>query len=238
MTDLSGRVALVTGGAAGIGAAIVQAFLRSGATVLSADLVAAEQDGVESVLCDVTDAAAVERAVEVALTTLGGLDVVVCNAGVLGPVTPMDQLSVEDFEQVMAVNVDGPWHVMRAAIPPMLAAGGGAIVNVASVNGLRTAANAAAYSASKHALVGLTKTAAIEYAAYGVRVNALCPGGVATTMLDTSIGASKSVALSDVPMARLAAPTEVADAAVWLASDDAAYVTGHALLVDGGLLAG
>ena len=185
-----------------------------------------------------TDAAAVERAVEVALTTLGGLDVVVCNAGVLGPVTPMDQLSVEDFEQVMAVNVDGPWHVMRAAIPPMLAAGGGAIVNVASVNGLRTAANAAAYSASKHALVGLTKTAAIEYAAYGVRVNALCPGGVATTMLDTSIGASKSVALSDVPMARLAAPTEVADAAVWLASDDAAYVTGHALLVDGGLLAG
>lgn len=243
--DLQGRVAFITGGAAGIGASIAAAFCEAGATVVLADLNLAAAEATAAALpdalamrCDVADLAAVEAVVEAVLDRFGSIDVAVSNAGILGPMRPLETISERDFDRIMSVNLDGVWHVTRAVVPSMLAAGGGNIINVASVNGLRSAGNAAAYSAAKHAVLGLTKTAAIEYAAGGIRVNALCPGGVATPMLDVSSGSRLNEALTDVPAGRVAAPTEVAAAATWLASEDASYVTGHALVVDGGMLAG
>jgi NAD(P)-dependent dehydrogenase (short-subunit alcohol dehydrogenase family) len=251
--DFAGRVAVVTGGAGDIGRAAATAFAAGGASVVLVDRdeerleeVRAETSGdALAVAADVSAEADVVRYVEAAVERYGRIDVLFNNAGIEGRNTPLAECPVELFDDVMAVNVRGIFLGLRHVLPVMLEAGRGAIVNTASMASFVAHAGRGPYSASKHAILGLTKAAAAEVAARGVRVNAICPGAV-DTQLSRRIAADVDPTQPDeafarvlpkIPAGRYATPDEIAAVVCFLASDAASYVNGAAWLVDGGFLA-
>ena len=250
--DFQDRVALVTGGASGIGRAAALAFASNGARVLIADL---NDDGgeetVESILAtggtaaythaDMTDMAAVDHMVDTTVETFGQLDFALNNAGVAGIRAPLHEYPDDEFVRVMEINVAGVWHCMKAEIVVMLAQGHGVIVNLASVAGLLGSPRLSAYAASKHAVVGLTKTAALEYIRKGIRINAVCPAYTETPMVQRGRDADPHFAAqleNWIPARRLGTVEEIAAAVMYLCSDEAGFITGHTLTLDGGISAG
>jgi len=246
--SLQGRAGLVTGGGSGLGRATVLALAGLGARVAVADrdadagnAVVAEARALGAdamfVLTDVTDPSATEALVEACVAEFGGLDFAVNNAGTTGQPGSVVDYPLDVWRATMAVNLDGVFFSMRAELPVMVAAGAGAIVNVASGAGIVGFAGLPAYVASKHGVVGLTRAAALECAPKGVRVNCVCPGSARTPMLEGFMGGDPKVErmmTAGVPIGRLATPDEIAAAIVWLCSDAASYMVGHALVVDGG----
>jgi NAD(P)-dependent dehydrogenase (short-subunit alcohol dehydrogenase family) len=252
MGSLDGRTAIVTGAGAGIGRASAQAFGAAGANVVVVDLdesagketaALLSGAGVEASFfgADVTDAGDVAAMVAHAVDTYGRLDCAHNNAGILGASAVTADYDDDEWDRVVAVNLTSVYLCVKHEIRAFLAAGtGGSIVNTASFSGLVAVPFAPAYVATKHGVVGLTKAAAVEYGRKGIRVNAVCPGTVRTQMMQERIEANPKMekALSDVsPMRRLAEATEIGDAVVWLSSDAASFVNGHALPVDGGAVA-
>lgn len=248
--DFRGKVALVTGAGSGIGAATAVRFAAYGAQVVVADLdldaagntaAAIAAAGGTAAVCrvDVRFADQVEAMVGFVIERFGRLDVAHNNAGVDAPHRPLAEVSEEEWDLTTGVDLKGVWLCMRAEIPEMIRAGGGAIVNTSSAAGLIGVSGAAPYCASKHGVIGLTKVAALDYARSGVRVNAVCPGLIATPLVTAVLGdAAQQFVDSHIPMGRIGQPTDVAEAVTWLCSDDAAFITGVALAMDGGGLAG
>jgi NAD(P)-dependent dehydrogenase (short-subunit alcohol dehydrogenase family) len=237
---LDGKVCLVTGAATGIGRATAEAFVDAGAQVVVADVVETTIAGCTFVRTDVRRADEVQALIDAVVAQHGRLDCAFNNAGVEGVMAPMADYPDDVFERVVDVNLRGVWLCMRAELRQMRAQGGGAIVNASSAAGLVGASTFSAYAATKHAVVGLTKTAALDHARDGIRVNAVCPGGVDTPMLAriaASVGTTADAMLRPGTVGRIGQPNEVANAVVWLCSDAASFVTGHALAVDGGLVA-
>jgi NAD(P)-dependent dehydrogenase (short-subunit alcohol dehydrogenase family) len=249
--SFAGKVALVTGAASGIGRATALAFGRAGASVVVADT---SVDGghataamiVEAggkalfVPANVTRAAEVEALVDKAVNYYGRLDCAVNNAGIEEENQLLADADDAQFDRIMNVNVKGVWLCMKHELRQMMAQGGGAIVNMASVSGLVGSPSRAIYSASSHAVVGLTRSAAAEYAKSGIRVNSVCPGGVKTAMLARAIerdAQSEKKIKAQHLMGRFAEAAEIANAALWLCSEQSSFVTGHQLAVDGGLTA-
>lgn len=241
-TDLSGKVAIVTGGASGIGRATSIALAAAGARVVVGDLnVAGANEAADAINSaggkavalelNIADRESVVAAVEHANSVYGGLHIGVNCAGVtLGGGLLVD-VPEENFDRTIAINIKGTWHCMRAEIPAILASGGGAIVNISSTMGLVASPMASSYIASKHAVIGLTKAAAMEYSAKGVRVNAICPGGSDTAMIPDQV---KQALVPLHPIGRISQPEEIAAAIVFLASPAASFITGVSLPVDGG----
>ncbi|PON18712.1 short chain dehydrogenase [Candidatus Entotheonella serta] len=250
--SVAGKVVLVTGAGSGIGRATALACAREGAQVVVADRVVeagqetvamVQQAGGEArfVEVDVTQTASVKAMIAAAVAAYGRIDCAHNNAGIEGVFATTADYPEEDWDRVMAVNLKGVWLCMRAEIPQMLQQGGGAIVNTASLAGLVGAKRMPAYVASKHGVAGLTKTAALEYAKSGIRVNAVCPGVIHTLMVDRMFLSRRPELegrLAEAePVGRLGKPEEVAEAVVWLCSDAASFVTGHTMTVDGGMYA-
>ena len=248
---LEGKVALVTGGASGIGRATALTFAREGAKLVIADMHAdggqqtvhriTEQGG-EAIFVrtDVSKAVEVQALISQAVATYGRLDCAHNNAGISGGGRALTaEYPEETWHQVIAVNLTGVWFCMKYEIPQMLHQGGGVIVNTASVAGLIGGRGLAAYVASKHGVVGLTKTAALEYAQQRIRVNCVCPGVIHTPMTARGLNNPERRAriMASEPMGRIGTPEEVAEAVVWLCSDAASFVTGHTMTVDGGYVA-
>lgn len=249
---LEGKVAVVTGAGSGIGRAVALAFAGRGAKVVVADVkvdgggetvTMIEDVGGDTtfVKADVSSATDVQALVNKTVETYGSLDYAFNNAGItLETRDRLHEVAEDEWDLVMDINLKGVWHCMRYEIAQMLKQGGGAIVNTASIAGLRGTRLGSAYSASKHGVIGLTRSAALEYAKDGIRVNAICPSFVRTAMLaglvsrDPERGAHIQ---SLIPVGRLAEPQEIAETVVWLCSDAASYVTGHDMLVDGGYMA-
>ena len=234
--DLTGKVALVTGGASGIGRATVELLREHGVRVVAADITGG--DGVEPL--DVTDEVAVDALVASVVDRYGRLDLAANVAGVPGAYADIADSSSDDWRRTLAVNLDGVYFCLRAELRAMLASGSGAIVNVASSAARMGVPGQAAYSASKHGVLGLTKSAALEVARQGIRVNAVCPGTVRTPMLAGFVGGDEEL-LEKMgrrsPVGRLGEPAEIAEAIAWLLSDAASFVTGNALSPDGGVAA-
>lgn len=243
------KVAIVTGGSFGIGKATAKAFAKRGAKVVIADWVEdystlkeIQNDG-ESALfvkCDISKPSDVTALITKTMETFGRLDFAVNNAGIEGATAPTHECTEENWDKTININLKGVWLCMKQEIPPMLKSGKGAIVNIASIAGLVGFIGLPAYVVSKHGIVGLTKTAALEYAKQGIRVNAVCPGVIRTPMVDRTTGKDKAVEKKFEemePVGRMGEPEEVAEAIVWLCSDAASFVTGHALAVDGGWIA-
>ena len=249
MSDsLRGRSGIVTGAGSGLGRATALQFASIGARVVVADVnveageavvaeIASAGGSAKFVATDVTDPTACEALVGACVDTFGALDFAVNNAGTTGTPGSVVDYPIDAWRATMAVNLDGVFYAMRAELPSMVAAGRGAIVNVASGAGLVGFAGLPAYVASKHGVVGLTKSAALECAARGVRINCVCPGSVRTPMLEGFMGGDERMEramTAGVPMGRLGTPSEIAEAIVWLCSDAASYMVGHALVCDGG----
>lgn len=238
-----GKVAIVTGAASGIGRAVAQAFVRERAKVLAADIEICDVDGAVPARCDVTKPAQVEALVARAIDEFGRIDCAVNNAGVEGARAPVSEYDEAEWTRVMNVNLCGVFYCMKHELRAMTRLGGGAIVNVSSIYGLRGATEVPAYVATKHGVIGLTRAAALEVAPHGIRVNAVCPGYTSTPMvMDRSLNARRDPSamariVSREPMERLGSPREIAEAILWLCSDAASFVTGEALAVDGGFLA-
>ncbi|WP_371192921.1 SDR family NAD(P)-dependent oxidoreductase [Glaciecola sp. SC05] len=249
--NVEGKKILITGGASGIGAASALLLAERGAKVVIADL--SEQAGNEvaeqasakgqSIVfhkVDVADGESVRALFAFAMEQLGGLDVVLNNAGIDHKPAPMHELSDDDFDRNIAVNLKGVWHCMRAAIPCLLPKGGH-VINVASVAGLRSSPMISAYSASKHGVMGLTKSAAIEYAKANIRFNAVCPSFTDTPMVQNTLAQlderAQNAIIKASPMRRLGRVEEISGAVAWLCSDESSFMNGHAFTLDGGMLA-
>jgi NAD(P)-dependent dehydrogenase (short-subunit alcohol dehydrogenase family) len=259
MKGFAGKVALVTGGSSGIGLAAARELGRAGAKVAlvgrtrergEAAERALREEGVEAlyVQADMGRGEDVRRMMEAVLGTWERLDLAVNNAA-LGDMmlAPLTELPEEEFDRVMGVDLKGVWLCMKYEIPAMVRAGGGAIVNVSSINGLSGTPMAAAYAAAKHGMHGLSKTAAMEFARQGIRVNVVCPGAHRTPMLEGILErmspgepgkAEEQYYLPRIPMGRIGRPEECGKAIAWLLSDDASYVNGCVMTVDGGVMAG
>jgi NAD(P)-dependent dehydrogenase (short-subunit alcohol dehydrogenase family) len=242
---------LITGGASGIGAASAKLLAQRGAKVIIADLAEqagnqiAEQATAEGYSIafhkvDVVNGESVKALFAFAMQHLGGLDVVINNAGIDHKPGPMHELLDDDFDRNIAVNLKGVWHCMRAAIPCMLGTGGH-VINVASVAGLRSSPLISAYSAAKHGVMGLTKSAAIEYARANIRFNAVCPSFIDTPMVQNTMAQmderGQQAIIKASPLRRLGKVEEVSGAVAWLCSDESSFMNGHAFTLDGGMLA-
>jgi NAD(P)-dependent dehydrogenase (short-subunit alcohol dehydrogenase family) len=246
---LAGKAALVTGAAGGIGRGVALELAREGASVLVSDLAAAKVGGEETVglieaeggraaftACDVTSADDCAALVDTVLARFGTLDCAVNNAGIAVH-KPLAEVTEEEYDRVLAVNLKGVFLGMRAQIPAMVQGGGGAIVNIASVAGLMAVPLISPYTASKHGIIGLTRNAAMEYGAAGVRVNAVCPNAIRTPLMDASPPEFVAELIRPQAIQRVGEPEEVGFAVAYLCSDRAAFVTGVALPVDGGFAA-
>jgi NAD(P)-dependent dehydrogenase (short-subunit alcohol dehydrogenase family) len=242
---LRGKVALVTGAASGIGRATAELFARGGARVVASDLdaergaqvVAAIEGDAVFVAADVRDDDALRALVAQAVERHGRLDCAANCAGVGGGHATTHEYADEDWDLIVDINLRGIWHAVRHEVPAMTQ--GGTIVNVASTLGLRGSPFASPYSASKHGVIGLTRTAALEYAPAGIRVNCVCPGAIDTPMMDETFArfpGFREGLIGFVPMGRMGRPDEVAHAIAWLSSEGSSFVTGEALSVEGGLL--
>jgi len=248
--SLAGRVAIVTGASRGIGAAIARRFAAAGARVALAARDAAALDRVAAEIAaaggealavptDVGDPAAVAALVERTVAGFGRLDLACNNAAGGGhPPTPLADVPVEAFDSAFAVSLRGVFLCLKHEIPAMRASGGGAIVNVSSTAGVSAVAGLAAYVSMKHGLEGLTRAAALDYAAEGIRVNSVAPGPILTDRLEQAGAEMQRAAAAAMPMRRIGRVDEVAAAVVWLCSDQAGFITGTTLLIDGGKLAG
>jgi NAD(P)-dependent dehydrogenase (short-subunit alcohol dehydrogenase family) len=245
---LDGKIALVTGGGSGIGRAAALAFARAGARVVVADVDAGGGEATAELVrtaggastfvrVDVSAAAEVAAMVEHATATYGQLDCAFNNAGINDEQAPAADLDEALWDRTIAINLKGIWLCMKYEIPAMLAGGGGAIVNTASVVGLTGRRDTPAYVASKHGIIGLTKATALDYGKRGIRVNAVCPGTIRTAMYVRRLGDDPALdarLAAGTPVGRIGTPEDVAEAVVWLCSDAATFVTGHSLVVDGG----
>jgi NAD(P)-dependent dehydrogenase (short-subunit alcohol dehydrogenase family) len=249
---MEGKVALVTGGSSGIGRAAAQIFAREGAKVAVADvdveggeetvrLIEAEGGQVLFAKADISKATEVEALIKKIVETYGRLDCALNNAAIEGEAAPTVECSEENWDRTVGNNLKGTWLCMKYELRQMLEQGSGAIVNMTSILGMAGFPGVPAYAASKAGIVGLTKTTALECAELGIRVNALCPGITRTPMLERILRPSpefEAAHLGQVmPTGRMAAPEEIAEAALWLCSDAASYVVGHTMTVDGGYLA-
>jgi NAD(P)-dependent dehydrogenase (short-subunit alcohol dehydrogenase family) len=240
------KVAIVTGAGAGIGEAIARRLALRGAKVVVADInadgasrVAADiGEAARPFVADVSDPVAAQAIVDFAVSSFGALHIGVNNAGIGGDQMPIADLPVDVWRSVLSVNLDGVFYCMRAQIPAMIASGGGSIVNMSSILGSVGFAGASAYVASKHGVVGLTRTAAIEYGQQGIRINAIAPGFIRTPLgTDALTPEALQAMLATVPQARLGEPEEVAALVAFLASDDASNITGSYYTTDGGYTA-
>ena len=249
--SFEGKVALVTGAASGLGLAAAKAFAESGASVALADwnasaVVAAVEklttQGHKAIAirCDVADDPQVEAMVTQTVKTFGRLDAAYNNAGVQNVLAETADTTREDYDRVMGINLRGEWSCMKFELQHMRKQGSGAIVNCSSLGGLVGGAERGIYHAAKHGVLGFTKSAALEYAARGIRINAVCPGLIWTPMADQMVAAGQGDALKamekSVPMGRVGRPEEIANAVLWLCSDAASYVTGQSISVDGGFV--
>jgi NAD(P)-dependent dehydrogenase (short-subunit alcohol dehydrogenase family) len=252
MGQFENQVILVTGGSNGIGRATAIAFAREGARVVVSDMAEAAGEEVASTIraaggdvrfvrTDVRDAAQIEALIQGTVKTYGRLDVAFNNAGIEGTTAAITDLTEADWERVLRVNLTAPFLCMKHEIAAMLKQGGGAIVNNASILGQVGFANASAYVAAKHGLLGLTRTAALEYAPRGIRVNAVCPGFIVTPMLERAGLLQDEAARRSIEamhaLKRMGRPEEVAEAVLFLTSSKASFIAGHPLLVDGGYVA-
>lgn len=249
---LDGKVTLVTGAASGIGRATAIAFANAGArAVVIADI---DDEGLDEtaqmvrnsgadalpVKTDVSRASDVENMVEKAIAAFGRLDCAFNNAGIEGVMAPTAEITEQNWDRTLDINLKGVWMCMKAELPHLLAADGGSIVNCSSVFGLVGFQGVGAYAASKHGMIGLTKSAALDYAQTGVRINAVCPGVIQTAMVDRAVAANPALEPALValePVGRMGRAEEIADAVVWLCSDAASFVTGQAIAIDGGFVA-
>ncbi|RQG91026.1 SDR family NAD(P)-dependent oxidoreductase [Natrarchaeobius chitinivorans] len=252
MTRFDETTAVVTGSGSGIGRKTARTLAEDGSDVVVADIdrengeeaattIANETDADATfVEVDVTDDADVERMVETAVSEYGDLDVAVNNAGLGSKLEPTADVSEDDWQRIIDVNLTGVWRCLRVEIDAMLEDGGGAIVNTASILGRVGTEGAPAYTASKHGVVGLTKVAALDYASEDVRVNAVCPGYIETPMLEEAGLYEDEETVDQLrelhPQGRLGEPQEIADAIAWLCSDEASFATGEAMAIDGGYL--
>jgi meso-butanediol dehydrogenase / (S,S)-butanediol dehydrogenase / diacetyl reductase len=254
MQRLAGKVAWITGAASGIGDAAARRFLAEGARValvdrdgerLEAVAKSLDAERVEQVCADLADAAQIDAAVERTVTRFGRVDVALLNAGIAGTRVPIEDYPPELFDEVLGVNLRGAWLALRALIPVMKAAGRGSIVVTSSIQGLAALGGTTAYTASKHAVIGMMKGAAVELAPFGIRVNAIVPGYVDTPMMERihreaapqDPEAVHAALAAPVPMGRYASAEEIAALLLFLASDEASYSTGACFVADGGLLA-
>jgi NAD(P)-dependent dehydrogenase (short-subunit alcohol dehydrogenase family) len=248
-TSFKNKVAIVTGGSSGIGKATALVFAKKGAKVVVVDWVENKETvnfikemGGEAIFikCDVSKTADVKAMVAETIATFGRLDYAFNNAGIEGISASTQDCTEENWDKTIGVNLKGIWLCMKYEIPEILKQGKGVIINCASVAGLVGFAGLPAYVASKHGVVGLTKTTALECAKLGIRVNAVCPGVIQTPMIDRLIGNSKEAVAQFTglePVGRFGQPEEIANAVVWMCSDEASFVTGHAMAVDGGFVA-
>ena len=249
--DFSGKVAFVTGGSAGMGAATVRAFAEAGAAVAIVDVdgAAAERFAAQlngerlrglGIACDVSDEGQVKEAVARTVAAFGSLDMAFNNAGIMLPPVDSADEAAEAFDKIVAVNLRGVWASMKHELVQMRAQGSGAIVNCSSLGGLVGGSGRATYHATKHGVLGQTKSIALQYGPHGVRVNAVCPGTIATPMVERMTAAGEldsEASAAGVALGRLGRPEEIAAAVLWLCSDAASYVTGVALPVDAGYTA-
>jgi NAD(P)-dependent dehydrogenase (short-subunit alcohol dehydrogenase family) len=245
--DFNGQAALVTGAASGLGAATAKAFAEAGAGLVLVDQDAEALNAVTgaltasgakafSIVGDVSDEALAETAVGRAVSEFGRLDMAYNNAGILGPMCPMAEETADGYDRVQAVNLRGVWTFMKHELLQMQKQGSGAIVNCSSLGGLVGLPGRAGYHASKHGVIGLTKCAAMDNAAQGIRVNAICPGCIETPMGDAIDPTAMKAFLKEQPIGRMGRPEEIAAAVVWLCSPGASFVLGVALPVDGGFV--
>jgi NAD(P)-dependent dehydrogenase (short-subunit alcohol dehydrogenase family) len=246
--NLDGKVAFVTGAASGIGRATALAFAREGAKVVAADidqprnqetLRMVEDLGGEglAVSCDVTRGEDVQTALTKTVERFGRLDYAFNNAGAEQQPKPMAEMTEEEWDRIIAINLRSVFLCLKYEIPLMLRYGGGAIVNTSSGAGIKVFGRGAAYAAAKHGVVGLTKDAALDYAPSNIRINAICPGIIDTEMMDRFTGGTpeeRDRVIAQEPIGRMGRPDEIAAAVVWLCSDAASFVTGHAMVADGG----
>lgn len=249
MHGLEGKVALVTGGGSGIGRSTALAYAREGAKVMVSDV--DEQGGAETVRmieekggtakffkADVAQAAENEALVRATVEAFGALHFACNNAGIGGPSAMTGEYPIDGWERVISINLSGVFYGMRYEIPEILKAGGGAIINMASILGTVGTANAPAYVAAKHGVVGLTKTAALEYSSQGIRISAVCPAYIRTPLIEKNLPSEAVEQLVKLhPIGRLGEPEEVAELVVWLSSDEASFIMGSPILVDGGYIA-
>ncbi len=245
------KVALVTGAGSGLGLATANAFAESGAAVVladwneksartAADELVAQGHKALAVVCDVSDDGQVEAMIAQTVATFGRLDAAYNNAGVQNVLAETADSPRDDYDRVMAINLRGVWSCMKFELQQMRKQGNGAIVNCSSLGGLVGGAERGTYHAAKHGVIGFTKSAALEYAGRGIRINAVCPGLIQTPMSDQMIVAGQGEALAamvkTVPMGRVGRSEEIADAVLWLCSSAASYITGQSISVDGGFI--
>jgi NAD(P)-dependent dehydrogenase (short-subunit alcohol dehydrogenase family) len=241
----TGKVAFVTGAASGIGRATAVAFAAEGARVAVLDRTAdalreteaavKEAGGeVVAIACDVSTSEQVKAAVAQAVERFGQLDIAFNNAGVENKAQPLHEIELEEWDRVLGINLRGAFVCMKHEIAQMLRQGGGVVVNTSSGAGIRGVAGGAAYAASKHAIIGMTRSAALDYAKQNIRVNAVLPGNIATPMMDRFTGGDIQKAIDLEPVGRLGKPEEIAEAVMWMCSDLGGFVTGSSIVVDGG----